>query len=85
MKLLKYSEALEQAQNKEWFKSFYKETEVLSDEKVDLVNELANSISNTALSDYFEQEKDLLLLNIYYDDLMDYLKDLKYNFLNLNK
>ncbi len=85
MKLLTYDEALAQAQNKDWFKGFYNRDEILSDDLVKEVNELAESIGPNTLSDYFEQDKDLLLFAMYYPDLKDYLDDLKYNFVKVTK
>lgn len=83
MKLLTYDEALENAENKEWFKGFYKREEVCTDEEIKEANDLASSISSTCLKEYFGEDSDILLLNIYYDNLMDYLEDLKYNFVSL--
>ncbi len=85
MKLLTYDEALERAENKNWFVNFYKKDEVCTDEEVREANELAESISATCLKDFFGEDADVLLLNIYYDNLMDYLEDLKYNFVSVKK
>ncbi len=85
MKLLTYDEALERAENKNWFINFYKKDEVCTDEEVREANELAESISATCLKDFFGEDADVLLLNIYYDNLMDYLEDLKYNFVSVKK
>ncbi len=85
MRLLTYDEALEKAENKNWFTEFYKRDEVCSDEEVKEANELAESISKTCLKEFFGEDQDVLLLNIYYDNLMDYLEDLKYNFVSVKK
>jgi len=85
MKLLTYDEALEKAENKEWFKNFYSREEVCLDEEVKEANELAASIGPNVLEDYFKQNQDMLLLGMYYDSLMDYLEDLKYNFVKPTK
>lgn len=85
MKLLTYDEALERAENKNWFINFYSKDEVCTDEEVREANELASSISATCLKDFFGEDADVLLLNIYYDNLMDYLEDLKYNFVSVKK
>ena len=85
MKLLTYDEALNNADNKEWFKNFYNREEVCSDEEVKEANELASSISAKCLEEYFGTKEDTLLLAMYYDNLMDYLEDLKYNFVSVKK
>lgn len=85
MKLLTYDEALDRAENKNWFKNFYSKDEVCTDQEVREANELARSISSTCLKDFFGEDADVLLLNIYYDNLMDYLEDLKYNFVSVKK
>lgn len=76
--ILKYTEAMERAENKEWFKSFYKEDEVSDDSTVDELNKLVNELGgNQILYDYFDIKDDILLLKIYEDDLFDYLYDLE--------
>ena len=85
MKLLTYDEALDRAENKNWFINFYSKDEVCTDQEVREANELARSISATCLKDFFGEDADVLLLNIYYDNLMDYLEDLKYNFVSVKK
>lgn len=85
MKLLTYDEALEKAENKNWFVEFYKKDEVCTDLEVAQANELAESISASCLKEFFGEDQDILLLNIYYDNLMDYLEDLKYNFVSVKK
>lgn len=76
--ILKYSEAMNRAENKEWFKSFYKENEVSNDETVDEINDLVKELGgNEILYNYFDIKDDILLLKIYEDDLLDYLYDLK--------
>ena len=76
--ILKYNEALNKAENKEWFKSFYKIDEVSDDDTVDEINELVKKLGgNQILENYFEIKDDMLLLKIYEDDLFDYLYDLE--------
>ena len=76
--ILKYDEALEKADNKEWFKSFYKKDEVSDDDTVDEINELVTKLGgNQILTDYFEIKDDMILLKMYEDDLFDYLYDLE--------
>ena len=76
--ILKYNEALEKAENKDWFKSFYKIDEVSDDDTVDEINDLVNKLGgNQILFDYFEIKDDMILLKIYEDDLFDFLYDLE--------
>lgn len=57
MKLLTYDEALEKAENKNWFVEFYKKDEVCTDLEVAQANELAESISATCLKEFLEKTK----------------------------
>lgn len=76
--ILKYDEALAKADNKEWFKSFYKRDEVSDDDTVDEINDLVKKLGgNQVLINYFEIKEDMILLKIYEDDLFDYLYDLE--------
>ncbi len=77
MKILKYSEALARACNPDWFKGTYKEADVCSDELVDKLNCLLKEVDPKALENYFGFNDDLMLQTEYYDDLYDYLLDLK--------
>jgi hypothetical protein len=73
--ILTYDEALNRADNKEWFKQFYKREEIISDEEVKEINELVLKAGEKALQDYFEIKDDMFLQREYKDDLMDYLND----------
>lgn len=83
MKILKYSEALLNATNKDWFKSFYKEDEICSDIEVDHINDLASKFKTNPLSDYFETKEDIMLQKEYYEttisDLEEMLEESKEN------
>lgn len=74
--ILKYDEALERSENKEWFKSFFKKEDLCSDEEVDVINNLVNEVGEDKLFSYFEIKEDMVLQKYYYDDLLDYLEDL---------
>lgn len=76
MKILTYDEALEKASNKDWFKNFYKREEILSDEEVKKINDLANKINPNPLAEYFEDDHDILLQKEYYEDLLEELLEL---------
>jgi hypothetical protein len=73
--ILTYDEALNRADNKEWFKQFYKREEIISDEEVKEINELVLKAGEKALQDYFEIKDDMFLQREYKDDLIDYLND----------
>ena len=73
--MLTYDEALNRADNKEWFKQFYKREEIISDEEVKEINELVLKAGEKALQDYFEIKDDMFLQREYKDDLIDYLND----------
>ena len=70
--ILTYDEALNRADNKEWFKQFYKREEIISDEEVKEINELVLKTGEKALQDYFEIKDDMFLQREYKDDLIDY-------------
>ena len=57
--ILTYDEALNRADNKEWFKQFYKREEIISDEEVKEINELVLKAGEKALQDYFEIKDDM--------------------------
>lgn len=73
--ILTYDEALNRADNKEWFKQFYKREEIISDEEVKEINELVLKAGEKALQNYFEIKDDMFLQREYKDDLIDYLND----------
>ena len=73
--ILTFDEALNRADNKEWFKQFYKREEIISDEEVKEINELVLKAGEKALQDYFEIKDDMFLQREYKDDLIDYLND----------
>jgi len=73
--ILTYDEALNRADNKEWFKQFYKREEIISDEEVKEINALVLKAGEKALQDYFEIKDDMFLQKEYKDDLIDYLND----------
>lgn len=73
--ILTYDEALNRADNKEWFKQFYKREEIISDEEVKEINALVLKAGEKALQDYFEIKDDMFLQREYKDDLIDYLND----------
>lgn len=77
MKILKYSEALARSSNPDWFKNTYKKSEICSDDLVDEINKLAFEVGNKALEVYFGFNDDLMLQTEYYDDLYDFLLDVK--------
>ena len=76
MKILTYDEALEKASNKDWFKGFYKKEEILSNDEVKRINELADKVSPNFLAEYFEDDHDILLQKEYYEDLLEELLEL---------
>jgi histidinol dehydrogenase len=73
--ILTYDEALNRAENKEWFKQFYKREEIISDEDVKEINALVAKTGEKALNDYFETNDDIFLQKEYKDDLIEYLLD----------
>ncbi|MCR5706305.1 MAG: hypothetical protein K6G48_05885 [Acholeplasmatales bacterium] len=73
--ILTYDEALNRADNKEWFKQFYKREEIISDDEVKEINALVLKAGEKALQDYFEIKDDMFLQKEYKDDLIDYLND----------
>ena len=73
--ILTYDEALERSTNKEWFKSVYKKEDVISDEEVKDVNELAKKAGPKALKAYFEIDDDMFLQKEYKEDLITFLYD----------
>lgn len=77
--ILTFDEALNNAENKEWFKSFYKKEDLASDLEVEKINSLVKELGENVLFDYFEIEEDMVLQKEYVDDLLDYLEDLKAN------
>ena len=77
MRILKYSEALKRANNPDWFIYTYKEEEICNDIEVDEINKLVDEVSDRALIVYFGFNDDLMLQKEYYDDLYDFLLDVK--------
>ena len=77
MRILKYSEALKRANNPDWFINTYKEEEICNDIEVDEINKLVDEVSDRALIVYFGFNDDLMLQKEYYDDLYDFLLDVK--------
>lgn len=77
MKILKYSEALKRSSNPDWFLNTYKEEEICNDSEVDEINKLVDEVSDKALIAYFGFNDDLMLQREYYDDLYDFLLDVK--------
>lgn len=75
--ILTYDEALLKAENKDWFKSFYKREDLASDLEVNEINALVKELGEDVLFDYFEIKEDMVLQKEYVDDLLDYLEDLK--------
>ncbi len=75
--ILKYDEALEKAENKDWFKSFYKREDLASDSEVNQINTLVKELGEDVLFDYFEIKEDMVLQKEYVLDLLDYLEDVK--------
>ncbi|RIA77788.1 hypothetical protein EI71_00942 [Anaeroplasma bactoclasticum] len=73
--ILKYDEALEKAENKDWFKSFYKREDLASDSEVNQINTLVKELGEDVLFDYFEIKEDMVLQKEYVLDLLDYLED----------
>lgn len=73
--ILTYKEALEKAENKEWFKSTFKSEEICSDEEVEEINKLVKKVGEQYLFDYFCINEDMFLQREYKDDLIDYLND----------
>ena len=73
--ILTYDEALERSTNKEWFKSVYKKEDVIFDEEVKDVNELAKKAGPKALKAYFEIDDDMFLQKEYKEDLIAFLYD----------
>ena len=76
MRILKYSEALEKARNKDWFRNFYKEDEICSDIEVDQINDLASKFKINPLSDYFETKEDIMLQKEYYETTISDLEEM---------
>ena len=76
MKILKYSEALLNAKNKDWFRNFYKEDEICSDIEVDQINDLASKFKINPLSDYFETKEDIMLQKEYYETTISDLEEM---------
>jgi hypothetical protein len=74
MKILRYSEALEKSENKDWFKSFYNENDYASDEEVAKINQLALG-KEKLMEEYFEDTHDILLQKEYVLDLIDFLEN----------
>ena len=75
--ILTYDEALEKAENKDWFKSFYKREDLASDSEVNQINTLVKELGEDVLFDYFEIKEDMVLQKEYVLDLLDYLEDVK--------
>ena len=75
--ILTYDEALEKAENKDWFKSFYKREDLASDSEVKEINTLVKELGEDVLFDYFEIKEDMVLQKEYVLDLLDYLEDVK--------
>lgn len=73
--ILTYDEALDKAENKEWFKNTYKKEEICTDEEVKEINDLVCRVGEKALFDYFSIYEDMFLQREYKDDLLDYLND----------
>ena len=83
MRILKYSEALQNAKNKDWFRNFYKEEEICSDIEVENINNLASKFKTNPLCDYFETKENIMLQKEYYEttisDLEEMLEETKEN------
>ena len=77
--ILTYDEALNLAENKDWFKSFYKKEDLASDDEVLQINTLVKELGENVLFDYFEIKEDMVLQKEYVEDLLDYLKEIKDN------
>jgi len=75
--ILKYSEALERSSNKDWFKTFCKESDVCNDQEVDTINKLVKEVGEKVLMDYFGIYEDFYLQKEYYEEVLDYLTDYK--------
>jgi hypothetical protein len=73
--ILKYDEALEKAENKDWFKSFYKREDLASDSEVNQINTLVKELGEDVLFDYVEIKEAMVLQKEYVLDLLDYLED----------
>ena len=59
--ILTYDEALNLAENKDWFKSFYKKEDLASDDEVLQINTLVKELGEDVLFDYFEIKEDMVL------------------------
>lgn len=79
--ILTYDEALNKADNKEWFKKYYKREEICDDNEVKEINDLVCKVGEKYLFDYFSIYEDMFLQKEYKDDLIDYL----YEILDNNK
>ncbi len=75
--ILTYEEGLMRSLNKEWYKSFFKKEDLASDEKVNLINSLAKEVGINYLNEYLEDDEDMVLQDIYADDLIEYLQAVK--------
>jgi hypothetical protein len=73
--ILKYDEALEKAENKDWFKSFYKREDLASDSELNQINTLVKELGEDVLFDYVEIKEAMVLQKEYVLDLLDYLED----------
>jgi hypothetical protein len=69
--ILKYDEALDKAENKDWFKSFYKREDLASDTKVNQINTLVKELGEDVLFDYVEIKEAMVLQKEYVLDLLD--------------
>lgn len=77
--ILTFKEALKRSLNPDWFLSVYKESDIASDEEVNLINELVKEVGVSYLDEYLEMKEDTLLQKEYVLDLVDYLKEIKEN------
>lgn len=75
--ILKYEEALQKAENPEWFKSFYKKEDLALDSQVDEINQLVKELGENVLFEYFDIKEDMVLQQEYVLDLLDYLYEIK--------
>ena len=75
--ILTYDEALQKAENPDWFKGFYKKEDLASDIDVNKINNLVKELGEDILFDYFEIKEDMVLQKEYVEDLLLYLEEIK--------
>lgn len=75
--ILTYDEGFKRASNPEWFKSFFKRDEIVTDEEVKKINELALEVGLSYLKEYLEEDRDVILQREYVADLISYLEEVK--------